>query len=297
MLLSTFLATIPVDLQKTVLALAAACAEIATKIRTAETGRAGSQNEFGEEQLALDVLADEILFAQLRACGAVATASSEEQARAVPLAPAGAYTVAFDPLDGSSLVDVNLAVGTIFGVWPGAALLGQTGRGLAAAGYAVYGPRTLLVLALGGNPPAEFTLQPSGEWLCTQKELRITTKKMFAPGNLRAAADNAGYRTLVDFWQQNGYTLRYSGGLVPDFHQILKKGGGIFAYPGSPAAPAKLRLAYECAPLAAVAAAAGGASSDGRISILDLPIESYDQRVPVALGEVAEVERFAAACA
>jgi sedoheptulose-bisphosphatase len=263
-------------------------------IRTAETGKAGTKNEFGEEQLTLDVLADNLIFAKLKDSGVIANASSEEQAEAVDLGGIG-FSAAFDPLDGSSLVDVNLAVGTIFGIWPGKELLGQTGAAQAAAGYAVYGPRTTFVLATN-NEVNEFTLQGNGVWQLTTAKLQITAGKMFAPGNLRAITDHPGYRKLVEYWQTEKYTLRYSGGMVPDVNQILLKGKGVFSYPGSESAPAKLRLLYECAPLAKVIETAGGASSDGSESILQAKIEAFDQRIAVCLGSKNEVQRFEEFC-
>lgn len=273
-------------------AFADAVAEISGKLRTAETGKAGTTNDFGEEQLAVDVLADRIIFDRLQASGVVATGASEETAAEVALGGSG-FAAAWDPLDGSSLVDVDLAVGTIFGIWPDERLVGRKGFELAAAGYAVYGPRTVLVIGTDRDtPPSEWQLNSSGEWIETVAELRIGEGLQFAPGNLRATADNPGYAKLVDYWRGHGYQLRYSGGMVPDIHQILRKGKGVFSFPGSAAAPAKLRLAFECAPLAWLATAAGGGSSDGQISILHLAIESLDQRTPVCIGSKQEVRRF-----
>ncbi len=293
MTLPDYLKQLDPALAKAIQAIANATTEISGEIRTADTGSAGSTNTFGEEQLTLDVLADQIMFAQLKESGVVATASSEEQAEAVALGGEG-FSVAFDPLDGSSLVDVNLAVGTIWGIWSGSELLGRTGSEQVAAGYAVYGPRTTLVIAT--NTVSEFTLQGDGTWSQTGENLQISEGKMFAPGNLRATKDNAGYRKLIDYWQSEQYTLRYSGGMVPDINQILLKGKGVFSYPGSASTPAKLRLLYECAPLAKVIEAAGGASSDGSQSISDVKIEAYDQRIPVCLGSRAEVQRFEEYC-
>ncbi|MFH0833930.1 MAG: fructose-bisphosphatase class I [Patescibacteria group bacterium] len=291
MKLPDFLKSTDQKLQKAVLAFANAAREIETKIRTAATGKAGSKNDFGEEQLALDILADRTIFAELKKSKVVAIASSEEQSIEIELNKTGEFAAAFDPLDGSSLVDVNLAVGTIFGIWRGQGLLGKTGRDLVAAGYAIYGPRTSFVIALDNNP-AEFTLQKNGDWKMTAAKLEIREGKMFAPGNLRACAENKEYLALLDFWAENGYQLRYSGGMVPDIHQILVKGKGIFSYPGSPSCPAKLRLVYECAPLAYLVEKAGGASSDLEKSILDQEIQNLEQRTAIALGSKEEVDRF-----
>ncbi|MFH1375062.1 MAG: fructose-bisphosphatase class I [Patescibacteria group bacterium] len=291
MTLEKYLSKIEPKLAKTILALAEAVKQIDGKIRTAETGEAGSTNTFNEEQLKLDVLADKIIFAELKKSGTVAVAASEEQSEEIELNKAGEFSVAFDPLDGSSLVDVNLAVGTIFGIWPGKGFIGKTGKEMPAAGYSIYGPRTTFTIAIDENP-AEFTLQESGEWELTIKKMEIGEGKMFAPGNLRACAENKEYLTLLDFWAENGYQLRYSGGMVPDVHQILVKGRGVFSYPGSESCPAKLRLLYECAPLARVIESAGGASSDLEKSILEKKVEALDQRTVVCLGSKEEVDRF-----
>ena len=291
--LPKYLASAESKLAKTISALAEAVKEISFKIRTANADKAGTTNTFGEEQLALDVIADRIIFDELKKSDVVGIASSEEQSEEVVISKeeTAELAVAFDPLDGSSLVDANLAVGTIFGVWKAKTFIGQTGNDLLAAGYAVYGPRTTLILTTG-TAPSEFTLQPNNEWLLTRENLEIGEGKMFAPGNLRACAEHEKYRKLVEFWMEEKYTLRYSGGMVPDVHQILSKGKGVFSYPASESAPAKLRLLYECAPLSKVVEAAGGASFDGSQSILAKEITSLDERTPICLGSQKEVRRF-----
>ncbi|MFH1546310.1 MAG: fructose-bisphosphatase class I [Patescibacteria group bacterium] len=289
--LQTYLSSTPPNLAKAILAFAEAVKLIDGKIRTAETSEAGSQNTFGEEQLKLDVLADRIVFEELKKSGVVAVAASEEQSDEIELSKEGEFSAAFDPLDGSSLVDVNLAVGTIFGIWEGKGFIGKSGKEMRAAGYAIYGPRTTFTIAIDSNP-AEFTLQKNGDWKLTIEKMEIGEGKMFAPGNLRACAENKEYLTLLDFWAENGYQLRYSGGMVPDVHQILVKGKGVFSYPGSESNPAKLRLIYECAPLAYVIEKAGGASSDLEKSILAKKVEFLDQRTVVCLGSKDEVDRF-----
>jgi hypothetical protein len=176
--------------------------------------------------------------------------------------PPPPWQVAFDPLDGSSIVDANFAVGSIFGVWPGPTPLGQTGRDQAAAMYSLYGPRTLFVLAFtdgGGNKvvhqyiqqhehqrrggdqgqrhggdgaPKQQQCSSSGSggdddhpWVLHRVHTGLRHTKIIAPANLRAAADNQAYRTLMDTWISQGYKLRYSGGMVPDVHHILAKVG------------------------------------------------------------------------
>lgn len=205
------------------------------------------------------------------------------------------YSVAFDPLDGSSIVDTNFAVGTIFGVWPGANLVGVTGRDQAAAGMGVYGPRTVFVVAIKGYPGThEFLLQDDGKWLLVKETTEIGEGKLFAPGNLRAIFDNPAYERLISYYLGEKYTLRYTGGMVPDVFQILVKEKGVFTNVTSPTTKAKLRILFEVAPLALLVENAGGASScDGLcVSALDVPIEKHDQRTQICYGSVGEVKRF-----
>ena len=288
--LQDHLSSAPENLQKAILAFAEAVKQIDGKIRTAETSEAGSMNSFGEDQLKLDELADKICFAELEKSGVIAVAGSEEQSEEIELNEGGEFSASFDPLDGSSLVDVNLAVGTIFGIWKGKGFMGKTGRDLVAAGYAIYGPRTTFIIAIDSNP-TEFTLQSDGSWKMTIEKMEIGEGKMFSPGNLRACAENKEYLALLDFWSENGYQLRYSGGMVPDIHQILVKGKGIFSYPGSESCPPKLRLIYECAPLAYVVEKAGGASSNLEGSLLDEKVEDLNQRTVICVGSKNEVDR------
>uniref|UniRef100_A0A7S0S0I6 Fructose-bisphosphatase n=1 Tax=Chlamydomonas leiostraca TaxID=1034604 RepID=A0A7S0S0I6_9CHLO len=259
----------------------------------------GSTNSFGDKQLKVDMKCDELIFARLRACSAVEAASSEEQPEIIDM-PGKGYTVVFDPLDGSSIVGANFAVGTIFGVWPGHGVVGRTGRQQAAAAYAVYGPQTMLVWAVP-NPKAtasspshivqQFVLAPDGSWMLVpspaglgQGPIIKPTSTVFAPANLRAAAHNKVYAALVDDWIAKAFTLRYTGGMVPDVHHIIAKRGGIFVNPASQSAPPKLRLVYECAPLALVIEAAGGMSHDGHGSMLDRTIQTTADRTIVCLG-------------
>lgn len=212
------------------------------------------------------------------------------------------FSVAFDPLDGSSIFGANFAVGSIFGLWPGDDLRG-TGRDQVAACYAVYGPRTLLVIArpvvaADGLPPSrttvvqEFELDPQQRaWRLNRANVRIGERRVFAPANLRAAADNPRYKALVGEWIESQYSLRYSGGMVPDVHHILCKGGGVFCNPESPGAPAKLRLLFECAPLSLIVEAAGGASTAGEKDLLDLAVGDHNQRTTICLGSPLEVQR------
>lgn len=277
------------ELSELLVSLADAGREIAGIIPVTATGKAGSMNSFGEEQIKLDVRAEEIVSEHLRACEFVCGYGSEELSEYVKIRDEG-FSVFYDPLDGSSLVDVNFAFGTIFGIYEGGKFVGRSGREQIAAMYLIYGPRTTLVFTIQ-NGVHEFILQ-DGEWKIANENLQISEAKYFAPGNLRAAQEREDYLKFVNEFIREKYTLRYSGGMVPDINHILKKGGGIFMYPGMPSAPnGKLRLLYECAPMAFIVEHAGGRSSNGKINILDVKIEGLEQRTAIFIGSKGEVKK------
>ena len=193
-------------------------------------------------------------------------------------------------------------------IFPGNGLLNRSGREQSASLIAQYGPKVTIALAVNGQNTTsgaavamELTMLPSG-WCVTKERLSIAAKgKTFAPGNLRATSDNDNYRRLVAYWIENKFTLRYSGGLVPDVYHILIKGEGVLANASSPGAKAKLRLLFEAAPIALIIEAAGGAScvcpSEAAevmppSSLLDVVITDLDRRVGVCYGSSDEVERF-----
>jgi len=294
-------------------AIAASVVDIAESLRVgdASTDVVGTQNKFGDEQLEVDIKSDKAVFSQLRASGHCAVGSSEESPEEIRLADAPEdktmYSVAFDPLDGSSIVDANFAVGSIFGIWPGVGFHGRTGAEQVAAAMAMYGPRTTLALAVTQptRKTVELTLTGPPEqmrWELTKTFAIKKEGKTFAPGNLRATADHPLYMALVQQWLAERYTLRYTGGMVPDVYHILTKGKGIFCNATSPTAKAKLRLLYECAPIALIVECAGGAStvapmpdaSDFPVaqSVLDVRIDELDQRLGVSYGSEVEVQKF-----
>lgn len=268
---------------------------IAFKVRTASCGGTACVNSFGDEQLSVDLLADKLLFEALQYSHFCKYACSEEipelQDMGGPVE--GGFSVAFDPLDGSSIVDTNFTVGTIFGVWPGDKLTGVTGADQVAAAMGIYGPRTTYVIALKDCPGThEFLLLDEGKWQHVKDTTSIGEGKMFSPGNLRATSDNADYAKLIDYYVREKYTLRYTGGMVPDVNQIIVKEKGIFTNVISPSAKAKLRLLFEVAPLGFLIEKAGGFSSDGKQSVLDKVIVNLDDRTQVAYGSKNEIIRF-----
>ena len=264
-------------------------------IRTTDLGLAGSSNTFGEEQLKLDVLSNKIIKEQLCESRLVASFASEEESESLmDLVPNAPFTIVFDPLDGSSLVDANLAIGSIFGIYEAGNPIGKTPREQVAALYLVYGPRTILVYSAGKGAHA-FFLNEVGEFVLLQKDLTMKDEvKTYAPGNLRAVIDTPNYRKMMNLWLDEAHTLRYSGGMVPDIHHMLTKGAGIFTNIGGSKYPkGKLRLLFECGPFSYIMEQAGGASSDGEKSVLDVKIEDLDQRTPLIIGAKKEVKRVA----
>lgn len=283
-------ASVDKELSAVLGSLVDAIREISTAVKVGNLGKAGTENVFGEEQLALDVLADKIFGNHMKKNHLVGLIASEEMDAEVKISD-GAYAVCADPLDGSSLVDVNLAVGTSIGIYKAKSFIGLKGDDQLAAMAAVYGPRTTFLLTVRKGV-VEFRMDDSGNFYLSNDNLKIGEGKMFAPGNLRACSKRDDYLKLVNFWCKEKYTLRYSGGMVPDINQIILKGKGIFCYPGYEDEPSgKLRLLFECAPMALLMDQAGGAASDGKISILQKQISNLEERTPIFIGSKEEVSR------
>jgi fructose-1,6-bisphosphatase I len=284
------------DLTRIICEIANASKYIINAIRTGDLGVAGTSNLYGEEQLALDVLSDRIIQKRLMYSGVIAKMASEEVDEVVEVTVPnnGRYSIAFDPLDGSSLVDVNLAVGTIVSIFEGDNLL-RPGRNQVAALYVLYGPRTTMVVSTGKGVH-EFAMNQLMEFDLVQENIQLEgPAKIYAPGGLRSKYTK-GTLEFVRSLEANGTKLRYSGGFVPDINQVLIKGGGIFLYPHLTDNPqGKLRLLYELNPMAFLVEQAGGAASNGRQRILDIDPENLDQCAPVFIGTkeaVAQAEQF-----
>merc|ERR1719201_2397924 len=255
------------------------------------------ESVFGDVQLGVDVLADDLMWDICKTEPLIKAGASEEEPEVREMHADGKFCVCWDPLDGSSIVDNNWAVGTIIGIRPASkGIIGATGRDQVTSIVALYGPRTTAAIALDDGT-YEFTYGVDGKpgWICSRERIEISKdSKIFAPANMRAAQDLSGYASLIDHWMTNRYTLRYSGGLVPDVYQQFTKRQGVFSNPTSPKSPAKLRLAFEAAPFGLLVEKAGGKTSDGVTgkSVLDTKITGIDQRTPLCIGSAKEVERF-----
>ncbi|QHV00304.1 class 1 fructose-bisphosphatase [Synechocystis sp. CACIAM 05] len=266
-------------------------------------GFTGETNVQGESVKKMDVFANDVFISVFKQSGLVCRLASEEMEKPYYIpenCPIGRYTLLYDPIDGSSNVDINLNVGSIFAIrqQEGDDLDGSASDLLAngdkqiAAGYILYGPSTILVYSLGSGVHS-FILDPSlGEFILAQENIRI-------PSHGPIYSTNEG-----NFWQwdealrdytryvhrHEGYTARYSGALVGDIHRILMQ-GGVFLYPGTEKNPdGKLRLLYETAPLAFLVEQAGGRASDGQKRLLDLIPSKLHQRTPAIIGSAEDVK-------
>lgn len=276
------MSSIDKDLVKVILEISKVGPRIEAAFATNQ-GKAGTTNIYGEEQLALDKAADRLIIDHLteNASELVASVSSEERPDVVRINVDGKFSVVLDPLDGSSLVDVNLAVGTIVGIYPGHTPL-RPGNEMVAAMYILYGPMTVLVY-WAGDGVHEFFLDDKGRYVLLNENLKIPDGKIFAPGALRKDWLLGHEKFIVDL-EEEGYKLRYSGSFVADAHQILHK-GGIFTYPGYKGRETgKLRLLFEGNPIGRIITEAGGRASTGKRNMLDVQPEKLDHRVPFYIG-------------
>jgi len=274
-------------------------------------GATGSLNVQGERQKRLDVLANEILLRYCEWDGHFAGMVSEELDDAYPIPsiyPRGKYLLMFDPLDGSSNIDVNAAVGTIFAIFHRVSTAGpgtlddvlQPGINLVAAGYVMYGSSVMMVYSAGEGAHG-FTLDPTiGEFLLSHRNITtFATGKYYSVNEANFGRWSKGVQRAVrgfhgdDVARMKGKNARYAGSLVADFHRNLI-GGGIYLYPGDTANPAgKLRLLYECVPMAFLVEAAGGKATDGTRRILEIVPETLHQRTPLVIGGAADVDYVA----
>ena len=263
-------------------------------LSTSDKSPAGqaTRNVYGEEQMPLDKFADGVFISGLKESRLVRAIASEEQEQVIEIEnPKNNFGVVMDPLDGSSLIDVNLAIGTIIGICPGQVL--DKGSRLIAALYILYGPLTTLTYTTGRGVH-EFVLDDAGEFVLRNRDLRIPQGKIYAPGALRKDYLPAHAR-WIEHLEQSGYKLRFSGCFVADAHQILHK-GGVFTYPGIKGKEkGKLRLLYEANPMGRLICEAGGAVSNGNGDILDIQPDAINQLTPVYIGgknEIALIEKF-----
>jgi fructose-1,6-bisphosphatase I len=254
------------------------------------TAACGTKNMFGEDQKPLDKYADDVFVEALKASKLVRYIATEEQDSIIEVKDAKHnFGIVIDPLDGSSLLDVNLCVGSIIGICPGNVL--DKGRNMVAALYMLYGPITTLTYTTGSGVH-EFVQDEKGEFFLRQKDIRIPDGKIYSPGAARKDYLPAHAAWIADL-EEKGYKLRFSGCFVADVHQILHK-GGVFTYPAYKGKETgKLRLLYEANPMGMLVCEAGGAVSDGQGSYREILPTDIGQRVPIYIGgkqEIASIE-------
>ena len=264
--------------------------EIDKAIKNEDLGYSDKQNATGDEQLKLDVASDSLIEHTLKEVSLVHSIISEEKEEIMPVNENGKYTICYDPLDGSSIVDVNLSVGTIFGIYDRGNL---SGSGLRAAAYIVYGPRLELVIAVRGKSPRHYRSGARGLF-SSRAPIQLKEKgKLNAPGGTQKYWSPV-HKAFIDSLFEEEYRLRYSGGMVPDLHQILLKGGGLFSYPGAKDRPqGKLRMLFEALPYALIFESAGGLAIDDRgRRLLDLTPEHPHATTPCFFGSRYEIEKL-----
>ena len=311
-------AQLPAQLRLLIEVVARACKSIAISVNKGALGdvlgTAGSENVQGEVQKKLDIIANEVLIEANEWGGHLAAMASEEMddIHAVPNRyPQGEYLLLFDPLDGSSNIDVNVSIGTIFSVLKhndghtvSSSSFLQPGTSQSAAGYCVYGPQTTLVLTVGKGV-VMFTLdREQGSWVMTESDVKIPEDtKEFAinMSNMRHWAPPV--KRYIDECLQGkegvrgkDFNMRWVASMVADVHRILTR-GGIFMYPWDkrePNKPGKLRLMYEANPMSFLVEQAGGASTNGLQRIMELKPGQLHERVSVVLGSKNEVDRVTA---
>ncbi len=286
-----WMAGVEMELRRLIWQIAVTGKYISAKIHESNRKFAGLRNIFGEEQLALDRAADEILRAQLHFSGFVREYASEEQDSVIPLGNGTEkYFVTADPLDGSSLVDTNLSIGTIIGIHK-ECLLDRGSDSMVAAMYITYGPLITMVYS-AGKGTHEFVLNREGEYVLSEDNIRLKDKgSIYSLGGLRKDW-TSGHRKFAEYLENEGYKMRYSGGFVPDINQILIKKGGIFSYPALNNSPdGKLRLIFELQPMAFIMKNAGGMATDGKQDILSIKPRDLDHRCPIYIGSRFEVEK------
>ncbi len=285
-----WMAGVEVELRRLIWQIAVVGKYISAKIHESNRKLAGLKNVYGEEQMALDRASDEILKNQLEFSGFVREYASEELENIVKIGTGQEkYIVTADPLDGSSLVDTNLAIGTIIGIHKESVL--DCGRNtMVAALYITYGPLITMIYS-AGKGAHEFVLNREGEYVLSQENIRLKEKgSIFSPGGLRRDW-NPAHLQFIDKLENDGYKLRYSGGFVPDINQVLIKKGGLFTYPALKKSPkGKLRLLFELQPMAFIMEQAGGLAIDGDQDILSVKVETINQLSPIYIGSTYEVQ-------
>ena len=266
-------------------AIKKASLEIKQIIITGDTGKSENKNATGDTQLKLDIIGDKIIEKYLKGVDSIKEIVSEEQETIVPANNNGKYLVAYDPIDGSSLIDVNLSVGSIYGIYQNS----FDAKNIIAAAYVVFGPRVELVIADGKSVKMYRLID---EEFVYMQDIKLNKKgKLQAPGSTQQCWYPYHKKMIDDFFNE-GYRLRYSGGMVPDLHQILLKGGGLFSYPATTDKPqGKLRQLFEVFPFAFIYKAAGGDAINGYHCLFEVKTTHIHDTTPCFFGSMYEINK------
>lgn len=272
------------NMQEIIKAIEEASIEIKELIETGDTGKSDQENSTGDTQLKLDIASDIIIERIFKQLPTVKAIVSEEQEDIINLNENGEYLIAYDPLDGSSLVDVNLSVGSIYGIYKNE----FNAKNIVASVYVVFGPRVEMVVAI--DDVKMYRLK-HGKFEFIQNIVLKQKGNLKAPGSTQSAWA-PHHKQMVDDIFNDGYRLRYSGGMVPDLHQILLKGGGLFSYPGTTDKPkGKLRQLFEVFPFALAYEKAGGGAIDGHKRLLEVETTHIHDTSPCFFGSNEEIKR------
>ncbi|MDX4067706.1 class 1 fructose-bisphosphatase [Aliarcobacter skirrowii] len=271
-------------MQEIIKAIQEASIKIKYLIETGDTGKSQSENSTGDVQLKLDIQSDQIIEEIFSKVPNIKAIVSEEQDEILNLNKDGEYLIAYDPLDGSSLVDVNLSVGSIYGIYKNE----FNAKNIVASVYVVFGPRVEMVVT---TDTIKMYRLLNDEFKFIQ-DIKLNEKgKLNAPGSTQNCWAPF-HKQLIDDIFNDGYRLRYSGGMVPDLHQILLKGGGLFSYPGTSDKPkGKLRQLFEVFPFALAYEKAGGAAVDGYKRVLEVETSHIHDTTPCFFGSKNEINR------
>ena len=266
-------------------AIQEASIKIKSLILIGDTSKSENENSTGDVQLKLDIASDiiiENIFSKLKNVKAIV---SEEQENIINLNENGKYLIAYDPLDGSSLVDVNLSVGSIYGIYE----KDFQGCNIVASIYVVFGPRVEMVIALENSVKMYRLLNKHFVYV---QDIKLNEKGVLnSPGSTQNCWTSY-HKEMIDGFFNEGYRLRYSGGMVPDLHQILLKGGGIFSYPSTSDRPkGKLRNLFEVFPFAFVYEKAKGKAVDGFKRLLDIKTTNIHDTSPCFFGSNCEINK------
>ncbi|MBD3841013.1 MAG: class 1 fructose-bisphosphatase [Campylobacterales bacterium] len=258
--------------------------EIKQIILKGDSSKSDQENSTGDTQLKLDIASDVVIENNFKKLQCVKQIVSEEQDSIININENGKYLIAYDPLDGSSLVDVNLSVGSIYGIYEN----DFTGSNIVAAVYVVFGPRVEMVVC--DKQKVQLYRVDNNEFVYVKDITMKDSVKLNSPGSTQQCWYPHHQKMIEDMFN-DGYILSYSGGMVPDLHHILLSGGGLFSYPGASDKPnGKLRQLFEVFPFALCFETAGGGAIDGQNRVLDIKTQHIHDTSPCFFGSKTELE-------